>query len=244
MADLSSLPLLADLWQQTLNWQPSEFQQQQFQQFYHHLIRANRQLNLTRITDPTEFWEKHLWDSLRGVMPWLSSASEPSLRVIDVGTGGGVPGVPVAIALPQTTVTLLDSTRKKIVFLDEVVREMGLRGQALCDRAEQVGHADAHRAHYDLALIRAVASAPVCAEYAVPLLAVGGTAILYRGQWSVEEERSLHPALTKLKSKLVNVDAFTTPLTQGMRHCLYIEKVGVTPPLYPRGVGIPTQRSL
>ncbi|WP_338038670.1 16S rRNA (guanine(527)-N(7))-methyltransferase RsmG [Neosynechococcus sphagnicola] len=108
------LPELPELWEITLGWQPTAHQQQQFQQIYEQILMGNQRLNLTRITDPLEFWEKHLWDSLQGVAPLLSQPSvQPGLRVIDIGTGAGFPGLPVAIARPDATITLLDSTQKK-----------------------------------------------------------------------------------------------------------------------------------
>src|SRR3712207_2556668 len=92
------LPEMMDLWQKTLDWQPDLQQQAQFQQFYELVLAGNRQVNLTRITEPFEFWEKHLWDSLRGVFPYVSKVA---LKVIDIGTGAGFPGVPMAIARPD-----------------------------------------------------------------------------------------------------------------------------------------------
>ncbi|RAQ38712.1 16S rRNA (guanine(527)-N(7))-methyltransferase RsmG, partial [Arthrospira sp. O9.13F] len=84
---------------ETLGWIPSDRQLQMFNVLYEQILAGNQRLNLTRITDPVGFWEKHLWDSLRGVVPWLSGDKLP-LRVIDIGTGAGFPGVPIAIAIP------------------------------------------------------------------------------------------------------------------------------------------------
>ena len=113
------LPKLEEVWQPTLQWQPDFEQQQQFQQLYEEILAGNRQLNLTRITAPEEFWEKHLWDSL-AAMKWLGKIVEiektkSPQQVIDIGTGAGFPGIPVAIAFPLSQVTLLDATRKKLL---------------------------------------------------------------------------------------------------------------------------------
>lgn len=243
-----SLPDLLPLWQQTLHWQPTPQQHEQFQQLYDLIVAGNQQQNLTRITDPTEFWEKHLWDSLSGIQPLLSAAvPEPAVpfQVIDIGTGAGFPGLPVAIVQPHWQVTLLDSTQKKVTFLQTVVDTLPLpNGVPLVGRAEQLGHTTPHRAGYDLALLRAVSAASVCAEYALPLLKMGGLAILYRGHWSDAEAEQLQGAIAQLGGRLESTIALATPMTQGVRHCLYLRKVASTPQQFPRAIGIPAHQPL
>jgi 16S rRNA (guanine527-N7)-methyltransferase len=301
-----SLPLLGDRWQATLGWQPNVTQQQQFQQLYEQILLGNRSLNLTRITDPNEFWEKHLWDSLSGIQQYLEprltssaegastedasakeapaetvspsddSSSDPdlksdpnlkvasdsdaaldadgsldpevpssSLRVIDIGTGAGFPGIPIAIARPDMQVTLLDATRKKIAFLDDLCEQLQLpNASGFAERVETVGRDAAHRACYDFATLRAIAPAVVCAEYALPLLKLGGTAILYRGQWSDEEHALLTQVMGQLGGAIAQVEAFTTPLTESVRHCVYLQKLVNTPKQFPRSAGIPSQKPL
>jgi 16S rRNA (guanine527-N7)-methyltransferase len=220
----AKLPEMTELWQQTLNWQPDEHQQQLFERLYVGILAGNRQLNLTRIVAPVEFWEKHLWDSLRGVAPLLA-ATTPSQRAIDIGTGAGFPGLPVAIALPQLTVTLVDSTRKKINFLDQFIPELGIdNATTVIGRAEAIAKQPSHRRAYDLALVRAVGSALVCAQYALPLLKPGGLAILYRGRWTEEEQEAFPPALAQLGGTLESIEAFVTPISDSIRHCLYIRR--------------------
>lgn len=233
---LPVLPELFPIWQQTLHWQPDPQQQQQFQHLYQRIWIANQTLNLTRITQPKEFWEKHLWDSLRGIVGFLEGMgtiqnpgrerSEQPFRVIDIGTGAGFPGTPIAIARPDWNVTLLDSTRKKIAFLQTLLAISDLDNIIpLIGRAEHIGRQSYHRGTYDLALVRAVGTAAVCAEYAFPLLKVGGLAVLYRGQWSANDTTALKPVVEKLSGTLETVEAFTTPLSQSQRHCLYLRKV-------------------
>src|SRR4028119_1987715 len=193
------LPQMNELWQKTLNWQPDESQQQQFQRLYELILEGNRSLNLTRITEPIEFWEKHLWDSLRGIarlLPANNSAGENRKlppesvqKIIDIGTGAGFQGLPIAIALPQLSVTLLDSTRKKITFLETVLPSLGIENAAtLLGRADEIAREPQHKQAYDLALLRAVGAAPLCAKCALPLLKNGGLAALYRGDRAVGEE--------------------------------------------------------
>ncbi|HEY9763056.1 MAG TPA: 16S rRNA (guanine(527)-N(7))-methyltransferase RsmG [Trichocoleus sp.] len=250
---IAQLPSFLQEWQQTLQWQPDAEQQRLLQQLYEGILQGNQQVNLTRITNPDEFWEKHLWDSLYGVMPWLSENNLvlpaeclPQVQtVIDIGTGGGFPGLPVAIALSSWQVTCLDSTRKKIAFLAGLSQSLGLsRVYTLAERAEAVGHDPLHRQAYDLALIRAVGPATVCAEYALPLVKVGGMVVLYRGQWTPEEEKALKQAVSQLGGEQVWVQAATTPLSYSARHCIYIHKVSPTAEEFPRAPGIPTKQPL
>ncbi len=226
-------PLLPEmtLWQD-LNWQPTTEQQYKFQRLYELILFGNRQLNLTRITEPVEFWEKHLWDSLRGIGPFLKEEAQTlnlSFKVIDIGTGAGFPGIPVAIALPHWTVTLLDSTGKKITFLNTCIAQLGIQNaNTITGRAEIVSKQRSYQQSYDIALIRAVGSAAVCAEYTLPFLKLGGLAVLYRGNWTTAETETLQSAVERLGGVIEATESFTTPLSQSIRHCLYLRKVTVT----------------
>jgi 16S rRNA (guanine527-N7)-methyltransferase len=244
-----SLPELPEIWQQTLNWQPTTKQQVQLQRLYELILEGNQKLNLTRITDPQEFWEKHLWDSLRGVALLLrvgeKDFTSPPHHFIDIGTGAGFPGIPVAIALPDCTVTLVDSTRKKIAFIENILPELKLDNvKTLIGRAEEIGQQSQHRQNYDVAMIRAVSNASVCAEYTLPLLKQGGLAIIYRGNWTEEETIALTDAVKLLGGEIEAIEQFTTPLSKSLRHCLYLRKIATTPAKFPRAVGIPTHKPL
>ncbi|MEO1094566.1 MAG: 16S rRNA (guanine(527)-N(7))-methyltransferase RsmG [Cyanobacteria bacterium J06638_28] len=244
------------LWQQSLQWSPSATQQEYFQVLYTLILKGNEQMNLTRITQPDEFWEKHLWDSLSGLWPWLqASADQPEWltalstqsihQVIDIGTGAGFPALPAAVVCPTWQVTLLDSVKKKIRFLTESFGELGLSNvRAIADRVEFLAHQPSHREQYDLALIRAVGSAPTCAEYTLPLLKVGGIAVLYRGQWTAEEAKQLAQATQQLGGEVLGVQPWQTPLTQGIRHCIYLRKSIPVSDDFPRPAGIPAKQPL
>lgn len=244
---IANLPKMAEIWQKTLNWQPTNLQENQFQQLYQLIIAGNRQINLTRITEPEEFWEKHLWDSLRGIAPKqiFIPGIDRGKRIIDIGTGAGFPGLPIALIFPNSQVTLLDSTGKKITFIETVLSALALNNtKTLLGRAEEIGQQYEHRQNYDVAVIRAVGNVSVCAEYSLPLVRKGGLAIIYRGTWSEAENESLETAVEQLGGVVELIEEFSTPLSNSMRHCLYLRKVTNTPISFPRGVGIPSQKPI
>lgn len=243
MNELDQFPGFLEIWQKTLQWQPTPQHQVNFQRLYEEILLGNCQLNLTRITESKEFWEKHLWDSLSAIIPL--GLNHQSLSVIDIGTGAGFPGLPVAICCPSWRVTLLDSVQKKMMFLKNLVTKLGIKNATvLIARVEEIGQNKKYRETFDLALIRAVASASICAEYGLPLLKLGGVVILYRGHWSEEESLSLESAVSQLGGKIEEVKKLFTPLSESRRHCIYIRKISSTPKKYPRGVGIPRQQPL
>ena len=237
--DTPQLPEFLDIWQQTLNWQPTLEQLQQFQELYGLVVAGNQQLNLTRITEPDAFWEKHIWDSVRGIAFLLSSEipadcqlpdwkiSDRPLKLIDIGTGAGFPGLPAAIVLqpvyPQLEITLLDSTQKKITFLQDAIASMNLQHiLPQAGRAEAIAKEPNFFQTYDICCLRAVAKPEACLKYALPFLKPGGLAILYRGRWTVEEEKRLEKSAKKSGAKIESVQAFQTPVTSGERHCIYV----------------------
>ncbi|WP_448561278.1 16S rRNA (guanine(527)-N(7))-methyltransferase RsmG [Trichothermofontia sp.] len=250
------------VWLSSLGWQPSLEQAQAFHVLYQAVIAGNRQLNLTRITEPSAFWEKHLWDSLRGIIHFLRPAPGPlpggatvtlpiappfpdTGQVIDIGTGAGFPGLPIAIACPHWQVTLLDSTRKKLAFVDRLRSMLGLTNvRSWVERVEAIGHQSEHREQYDLAVIRAVGPATVCAEYALPLVKLGGWVVLYRGNWTASEADALFVASEQLGGSLAVTERFQTPLSGSLRHLVYVQKLKPTPLQFPREVGIPAQSPL
>jgi len=219
------LPQWERLWQTTLGWSPSSDQHQQLETLYQDILRANQKFNLTRITEPEAFWEKHIWDSLRGIMPVLFP-SHQKVSLIDIGTGAGFPGLPCAIALPGAHLTLLDATAKKIAYLNTLIPKLGLTQQviAFTGRAETMGQFPQHYQSYDYALLRAVAPAERCATYAFPFLKVGGIAVLYRGHWCSQQETTLQQTLAELGGCIWHIDGFLTPLTSSERHCVYLKK--------------------
>lgn len=227
------------------DWRPRLERGQAWEKLYDSLLTANQSFNLTRITAPQEFVEKHLWDSLAGVLSLPELAQAERLRVIDIGTGAGFPAFPLALTWPQWQITALDSTRKKINFMQTTAQALGLTQlTALAGRAETLGQAPEHRETYDLAVIRAVAESRVCAEYVLPFLKLGGWGVLYRGQTTEDELTALAPAAKRLGGNIQTVISLKTPLTQAERQFIYLRKVSPTPRVYPRAAGLPRQYPL
>ena len=196
------------------------------------LIDANRRFNLTRITDPEEAWTRHVLDSL-ALLPWvLQSGAE---RLLDVGSGGGLPGIPLAIAAPHLAVTLLESTGKKARFLEETAAALGLdRVAVACERAETLAHdRHGHREAYDVVTSRAVGRLPVLLELTVPFVRRGGLVLAIKGEQAPREIEESAGALGILMAR--TVDTVRTPTGT----IVVIEKTGRTPRIYPRRPGEP-----
>jgi 16S rRNA (guanine527-N7)-methyltransferase len=163
-----------------------------------------------------------------------------------VGTGGGFPGLAVAIALPQARLTLVDSVGRKVEAVRAMAADLDLasRVQLRCERIERTGQGGSTRGRFDWALARAVARAPVVAEYLVPLLRPDGRALLYRGQWSPEDQAALERALVPLRARLEGVERLDLPAERGLRHALLLRPTGPCPKIYPRAVGVPARQPL
>ena len=168
-----------------LGWQPSHAQIEQLVELQGLLQSWNQRVNLTRLVDGNDFWVGQVFDSLWPLASELQTPEMP-LHWMDVGTGGGVPGLAIAIALPQAQVTLLDSVGRKTAAVEAMASALGLADRVLVrtERIETTGRDRTFRGSFDRAVARAVAAAPVVAEYLIPLLKSEGQALLYRGQWT------------------------------------------------------------
>jgi len=233
----------AALWS-LLGWQPSELQLHQFQQLQAELRSWNARLNLTRLVDGDDFWIAQVFDSLWPLVSLIKTA--PPVRLIDVGTGGGFPGLALAIALPDAQLTLVDSVQRKIEAVRAMATALGLaqRVELCSERIEKLGQDPAWRHRFDWAMARAVAPAPVVAEYLVPLLKPQGHALLYRGQWSPPDREQLDRAARSLNARVETVEALDLPAGRGRRHAVSLVPVAGCPRQYPRAVGIPAKQPL
>ena len=196
------------------------------------LLEANTRFNLTAITDPSEAWRKHIFDSLT-LLPLLASVEAGT--VIDVGSGGGLPGVPLAITMPQVKFTLLEATRKKADFLREVMDTLDLTNVDIVnDRAETIGHdRKHHREQYDVVLARAVGRMPVLLELAAPLAKIEGHILAIKGERVSEELTRAKSALHLLHCQLLGTVRTPTGTI------VIIQKLRRTPKHYPRRPGEP-----
>ena len=238
------------LWQ-ALGWQPTQQQQQQFAELQEQLRLWNGRLNLTRLVEGEDFWIAQVFDSLWPFLPLLqaehtTAPDASTLELIDVGTGGGFPGLALAIALPRARLTLVDSVGRKVEAVRAMAAALGLgeRVSLRCERIEKTGQAAACRGRFDWAMARAVASAPVVAEYLVPLLRPNGQALLYRGQWSTDDQAALERALVPLRARCSLSQARDLPAGRGIRHALTLTPTGPCPRTYPRAVGLPSKQPL
>lgn len=200
------------------------------------LVEWNQKMNLTAITDPQGVAVKHFADSLTAaeLMP------DGPFTLIDVGTGAGFPGVPLALYRPDCKLTLLDSLNKRLTFLDTVCREVGLDATLIHARAEEGGRNPDLRERYDVACARAVANLPVLSEYCLPFVKVGGRFIALKGPDADRERAEAARGIGVLGGKIADITALTLPAdpVEGVepmeRRIVRVDKIRPTPAAYPR----------
>lgn len=220
----------------------SDKQLEQFQIFYDYMIEMNQVMNLTSITEEDEVILKHFYDSMSVVKYYDFNQGE---NVIDVGTGAGFPGIPLAILLPGIQFTLMDSLNKRITFLKDVVEKCGLRNvECIHSRAEELAKDEKYREKYDICVSRAVANLSILLEYCIPFIKKGGKFISYKSISSEEELSASKNAQNKLCCKLKNNISFELPDTDNKRNFLIFEKFDLTASKYPRNNGIPRKKPL
>jgi 16S rRNA (guanine527-N7)-methyltransferase len=213
-----------------------------FETYRRELLEWNERHNLTAITDPEEVEIKHILDSLSCLQVAQFLADE---RVVDVGTGAGLPGLPLKIVCPSIHLTLVESIRKKVDFCEHVISRLGLSGvEVIHGRAETLGQDELHRGAYDWALARAVAIAPVLLEYLLPLLKLHGRAILQKGTTGPQEIQSATQALAVLGGEVLQMAPVELPKVTETRYLILVRKCAATPGKYPRRPGMPAKRPL
>ncbi len=207
-----------------------------------------KKINLTSISDTFEIVDKHFLDSVScidSIKGIITEFAKEKIRMIDVGSGAGLPGIPVKNIFPEGRMTLLEARKNKMVFLDKVVKTLSLRNTTVIkDRSENLGKNPKHRECYHVVLSRAVAPLGVLCEYCLPLCRIQGAMIAFKGSSYQEELNMNYKVIEKLGGKLENINLVKIPYSDYMRYILFIRKIAPTPEKYPRRNGIPLKRPL
>lgn len=202
------------------------------EEFSRLLLEKNKVMNLTAITEPADVARLHLLDSLC-LLGSVGSGGKLGKSVVDVGTGAGFPGMPLAIAVPEIEVTLLDSLGKRIAFLEEAAGALGLKNVS-CVQARAEEFAGKHRESFDTAVSRAVAALPMLCELCLPLVKVGGCFVAMKSSHTEEEIKESEQAIRVLGGRLADVENYRIPTTDVLHRLVKVEKVSPTPRKYPR----------
>nr|WP_240986693.1 16S rRNA (guanine(527)-N(7))-methyltransferase RsmG [Acididesulfobacillus acetoxydans] len=230
---------LAEMAEGKLGLSLNEEQVEQFSVYAEMLLEWNARVNLTGITSVGDVIVKHFLDSL------VLAGYELGDRFCDVGTGGGFPGIPVKIAVPDLKVTLVDSLGKKVAFLKAVCAKLGLKQvECLQMRAEDLGYVGGARGRFDSAAARGVAVLPVVLEYVLPLLKRGGLFFALKGTRAAEEVAMSGRALAELGGEIEDIRDFGLGPQAEHRALILVRKVKETPAGYPRRAGVPGKKPL
>lgn len=218
----------------------TDVQAEQFLEYYRRLIETNRVMNLTAITEFEDVVEKHFLDSVLAARYFDFSSAQ---SLIDVGTGAGFPGIPLKILYPQLQVVLLDSLRKRVDFLQEIVDNLKLCSvEAVHERAEEIGRDARFRESFDVCVSRAVANLSTLSEYCTPFLKTGGVFISYKSGTADEEAEKAAGAIKKLGCRRMKTEKYS--LGEAGRSLIFIERAERLGSQYPRKAGIPAKKPL
>lgn len=224
-----------------------EHQQSQLARYRDVLLGWNERINLTAITDPSDIERLLLLDALQ-MAPLIGDFAvklKHRPKLIDIGAGGGLPGIPLAIALPGIDFTLLDATGKKVMVLNDMIAALGLQNaRALHGRAEELGNSFEHRAYYDIATARAVASLPVLVELTLPLLKRAGRAWFPKSATIDDELRAGEIAAEIVGGRIDSAELLPEGADGRVTRLVVLVKMGETPRRFPRRAGLPAREPL
>ena len=215
---------------------------EQFLQYYDMLVEKNKVMNLTAITEFDEVVEKHFLDSVS--LTKKIDLHQP-LKVLDLGTGAGFPGIPLKIVFPELEITLMDSLNKRVLFLQDVISSLQLQDiEAVHGRAEEAARNKKYREGFDLCVSRAVANISTLSEYCLPFVKIGGSFISYKSSTIEDELEDGKKGIAILGGKVKDVYKFTLPDSELQRSFVVIQKENKTPKAYPRKAGTPSKDPL
>lgn len=213
-----------------------------FEVYMELVLEWNEKVNLTAITDKTEFIVKHFVDS---IMCAKHPAMASSKRIIDIGTGAGFPGIPLALIYPDKQFVLVDSVNKKLLILKEIIIKLSLNNvKVIHGRAEDMAHQKQHREQYDICVSRAVAKLQVLSEYCLPFIKKDGYFIAYKGRDIEQEILDSEKAIGLLGGKIDSITPMSPDETQLGHRIIYIRKIENTSAGYPRKAGMPQKQPL
>ena len=220
----------------------SEKQMEQFLQYYELLVEKNKVMNLTAITEFDEVVEKHFLDSVS--LTKQMDLHQP-LKVLDLGTGAGFPGIPLKIVFPELEITLMDSLNKRVLFLQDVISSLQLENiEAVHGIVVEAARNKKYRESFDLCVSRAVANISTLSEYCLPFVKIGGSFISYKSSTIEDELEDGKKGIAILGGKVKDVYKFTLPDSELQRSFVIIEKEKKTPKAYPRKAGTPSKEPL
>lgn len=222
-----------------INIEMTENQIEKFYIYMTQLLEWNKKMNLTAIEEENEIILKHFIDSLT-IKEYIKDAKS----MIDIGTGAGFPGIPIAIINNNINITLLDSLNKRINFLNDIIQKLELNNViAIHGRAEDIARLETYREKFDIVTSRAVAPFNILLEYMLPFNKVNGRSISMKGS-NIEEIENSDKALNELGGKIERIEKINLPKTEVQRNIIIIEKIKRTPNKYPRKAGIPKKEPL
>ncbi|HLR14320.1 MAG TPA: 16S rRNA (guanine(527)-N(7))-methyltransferase RsmG [Bacillota bacterium] len=216
-------------------------QLEQFSIYYTTLVEWNEKMNLTAITDEEEVYVKHFFDSISVAFNYDLNAHE-SLTICDVGAGAGFPSIPLKICFPHISITIVDSLKKRIGFLEELAKQLELEDVHFYhQRAEQFGQDPHFREQFDIVLARAVARTSVLSELCIPLVKQNGLFLVMKGSQATDEHEDAGKAIHVLGGKTEEKYIFSLPVDNSERTIYHIRKIKSTPKKYPRKPGTPNK---
>lgn len=218
----------------------SETEIENFKIYMELLLEWNEKINLTAITNEDDMILKHFIDSLT-IKKYMSENE----KIIDIGTGAGFPGIPLAIMNKNNEITLMDSLNKRIVFLNDVINKLKLTNvKAIHSRAEELARNKTYREKYDVAVSRAVANLSTLVEYMLPFVSVGGKCICMKGPNIEEELKNAKNAIKELGGEIIKIENFKLPESDNERNIVIIKKIKETSSKYPRKSGTPSKEPI